>query len=106
MFCTSVADKRGVKNETAVVVVAYHEDEEISERKYVKFNIFSIKYSKSTIFRYTPIVQLVEHRNFNPSARGFESLWAYHICRCSLAVKLQPSKLVSWVRLPSSAPIK
>ena len=29
---------------------------------------------------------------------------AYLICGCSLMVELQPSKLTTWVRFPSSAP--
>ena len=40
----------------------------------------------------------LEVGNINPSS-------IKNLCGCSLMVELQPSKLTTWVRFPSSAPI-
>ena len=40
----------------------------------------------------------LEVGNINPSS-------IKNLCGCSLMVELQPSKLTTWVRFPSSAPL-
>ena len=46
----------------------------------------------------TDLVDL-EVGNINPSS-------IKNLCGCSLMVELQPSKLTTWVRFPSSAPFR
>lgn len=80
-----------------------------------------------------PIAQLDRAFDYGSKGWEFESSWVRHLigkwlslverlvwdqdvagsnpvfpttCRCSLVVKLQPSKLVMWVRFPSPAPFE
>ena len=57
----------------------------------------------STIY-HDPLAQPVEHLTFNQRVRRSNRL-RVTICECSSMVELQPSKLTTWVRFPSLAPL-
>ena len=48
---------------------------------------------------------MAEHLTFNQRVRGSNPLRVTILCGCSSMVELQPSKLTTWVRFPSPAPI-
>ena len=53
-----------------------------------------------------PLAQSVEHLTFNQRVRRSSRLRVtILICGCSSMVELQPSKLTTWVRFPSPAPL-
>ena len=55
---------------------------------------------------YAGVAQLVEQLTCNQQVEGsipFAS--SIYVCGCSSMVELQPSKLITWVRFPSPAPL-
>ncbi len=74
----------------------------------------STPFGRAIIFR--EVAQLGRALGLGPRGRRFESCLPDHecssskkrisllLCGCSLMVKPQPSKLMSWVRFPSPAP--
>ena len=52
-----------------------------------------------------PVARIGRAADSKSAGWGFESLLACHFCGCSSMVEPQPSKLITWVRFPSPAPI-
>ena len=69
----------------------------------LSFHWFESSYPSHLFF--DSLAQMAEHLTFNQRVRGSNPLRVTILCGCSSMVELQPSKLTTWVRFPSPAPI-